>query len=369
MMEPSQTPSILIVDDRRENLLALEGWLEDPDLKIVKATSGNEALGLMLEEDFALILLDVQMPEMDGFETAELMRLNEKTKNLPIIFVTAISKERKHVFKGYQAGAVDYLFKPLDPDILKAKVNVFIQLVRQKGILEKTSEELKRSSEALREANEQLKREIASRKVAEEAFKNLSLKDDLTGLYNRRGFFTLAEQELKSARRKGTELFLIFGDLDNIKEINDTLGHKEGDHALIETSRMLKENFRDSDIIARVGGDEFVILGIKSLETSTNHLINRFEKILHHHHLHRKGHYPLSMSLGIVFFNPQDPCSLDILLAQADKRMYENKQKKRRALPIIRPNLEKFRDEESRSGKKYDENQNESLAIRIFAQD
>jgi PAS domain S-box-containing protein len=147
-----EIPSILIVDDREENLLALEGWLEDLDLKIVKATSGNEALGLMLEEDFALILLDVQMPEMDGFETAELMRLSEKTKNIPIIFVTAISKERKHVFKGYQAGAVDYLFKPLDPDILKAKVQVFLQLYRQKRILEETSKELNQALATIQES-------------------------------------------------------------------------------------------------------------------------------------------------------------------------------------------------------------------------
>ncbi|MFH0996296.1 MAG: response regulator [Pseudomonadota bacterium] len=152
-IQPTQTASILIVDDREENLLALEGWLENPDVKIVKAISGNEALGLTLEEDFALVLLDVQMPEMDGYETAELMRLSEKTKNIPIIFVTAISNEQKHVFKGYTAGAVDYLSKPLDPDILRAKVHVFLQLYRQKRSLEATSEELKRTTAELRAIN------------------------------------------------------------------------------------------------------------------------------------------------------------------------------------------------------------------------
>jgi len=134
-IQPPKIAPILIVDDREENLLALEGWLENPDLKIVKATSGNQALGLMLEEEFALVLLDVQMPEMDGFETAELMRFSEKTKNIPIIFVTAISKDRENIFKGYTAGAVDYLPKPIDPDILKAKVDVFLQLYRQKQSL------------------------------------------------------------------------------------------------------------------------------------------------------------------------------------------------------------------------------------------
>ena len=160
-MQPSKTACILIVDDREENLLALEGWLENPDLKIVRATSGNEALGLTLEEDFALVLLDVQMPEMDGFETAELMRLSEKTKNIPIIFVTAINKELEHVFKGYSAGAVDYLSKPLNPDILRAKVQVFLQLYRQKRLLEATSEKLKLALAELREINLRLEEATA----------------------------------------------------------------------------------------------------------------------------------------------------------------------------------------------------------------
>jgi len=160
-MQPSKTACILIVDDREENLLALEGWLENPDLKIVRATSGNEALGLTLEEDFALVLLDVQMPEMDGFETAELMRLSEKTKNIPIIFVTAINKEQEHVFKGYSAGAVDYLSKPLNPDILRAKVQVFLQLYRQKRLLEDTSGKLKLALTELREINIRLEEATA----------------------------------------------------------------------------------------------------------------------------------------------------------------------------------------------------------------
>jgi len=314
IVQLSEITKILIVDDREENLLALEGWLENPDLEIVKACSGNEALGLMLEEDFALVLLDVQMPEMDGFETAELMRMSEKTNSVPIIFVTAISKEQNHVFKGYSAGAVDYLYKPLDPDILKAKVSVFLQLYRQKRSLE---------------VNEQLRSEIASRKLAEATLQTLSLKDALTGLYNRRGFFTLAEQGLKSAQRIGKEMVLIFVDLDNMKAINDTMGHKEGDQALMETAHILKNTFRESDIIARLGGDEFVILTTNDVDASPERMINRFEEALSGHQLHSRRPYTLSMSLGVARFDPQSPCSIDTLLAQADKLMYENKQKKK----------------------------------------
>ncbi len=148
--------NVLIVDDRPENLLALESLLENPSLNILKANSGNEALSLVLQHDFALVLLDVQMPEMDGFETAELMRSSKKTKHIPIIFVTAISKEQQHIFKGYEAGAVDYLFKPLDPHILQSKVKIFLDLHRQKMSLEQTTADLTKTNEKILEQQKQL---------------------------------------------------------------------------------------------------------------------------------------------------------------------------------------------------------------------
>jgi len=144
-MTSNENYKILIVDDRPENLLTLEGILESPDLTIIKANSGNEALGLLLEHKFALVLLDVQMPGMDGFETAEIMRSNERTKNVPIIFITAISKQRRHIFKGYDTGAVDYLYKPLDLEILKSKIKAFIEFFKHKQALEETTEELSKT--------------------------------------------------------------------------------------------------------------------------------------------------------------------------------------------------------------------------------
>ena len=171
-------------------------------------------------------------------------------------------------------------------------------------------------------------RDITDRKLAEEALKTLSLRDDLTGLYNRRGFFALAEQGLKTAQRMGTEMVLIFGDLDNLKGINDTFGHKEGDQALVDTSKILKETFRESDIIARIGGDEFVIMAMHTMKTSSEILLNRFKQAFNDHLLQKKRLYPLSLSLGISCFDPKNPCSIDVLLAQADKLMYENKPQK-----------------------------------------
>ncbi len=142
--------NILIVDDKPANLLALRKILTKPELNIIEASSGNDALALLLKHDFALVLLDVQMPDMDGFEAAEIIRGNKETKSIPIIFVTAINKERKYIFEGYEKGAVDYLFKPLDPDILQCKVNVFLELHGQKEALKRTNNELQVSTQSFK---------------------------------------------------------------------------------------------------------------------------------------------------------------------------------------------------------------------------
>lgn len=154
---------VLLVDDRPDNLTSLEVLLEDMNLDLVKAMSGNEALQHMLHADFALVLLDVQMPEMDGFETAELMRQNPKTSQVPIIFITAGMNEASHRFKGYEAGAVDYLMKPLERDILKSKVRVFCDLFSQRLELRKMNLELELQNHKLREAYRFLEEETALR--------------------------------------------------------------------------------------------------------------------------------------------------------------------------------------------------------------
>ncbi|WP_147821506.1 two-component system response regulator [Salidesulfovibrio onnuriiensis] len=140
---------VLIVDDERINLKLLEGVLRVFDLNIVTVSSGREALSLMSSHDFALVLLDVMMPEMDGFTVAERIRENDNTRNIPIIFVTAISKEQRHVFRGYELGAVDYLFKPVEPNILKSKVNTFVELHRKRRGLEEATKRLETMVEEL----------------------------------------------------------------------------------------------------------------------------------------------------------------------------------------------------------------------------
>ncbi|NNG01896.1 MAG: diguanylate cyclase [Desulfobacteraceae bacterium] len=145
-MGNKQNLNLLLVDDKPANLKALETVLRQPELSIFKAESGNRALELVLEQDFALVLLDVQMPGMDGYEVAELMRGNKDTRHIPIIFVTAINEEDTQIFKGYEAGAVDFLFKPLNPNILLGKVNIFLELHRQKIALLDANSELKHAN-------------------------------------------------------------------------------------------------------------------------------------------------------------------------------------------------------------------------------
>jgi PAS domain S-box-containing protein len=134
-------PSILLVDDRPQNLLALQAILDPLGQELVKAGSGAEALKILLaRDDFAAILLDVQMPELDGFETAELIKERERTRNIPIIFLTALSKEQRHVFRGYQVGAVDYVLKPFEPEVLRGKVAVFVELHEKNAQLRRQAE-------------------------------------------------------------------------------------------------------------------------------------------------------------------------------------------------------------------------------------
>jgi two-component system, sensor histidine kinase and response regulator len=137
--------SVLVVDDIEQNLLATAALLSRPGVHIVTASSGEQALERLLEGDMAVALLDVQMPGMNGFELAELMRGADRTRHVPIIFLTAAGEERQRVFRGYEAGAVDFLHKPLDPHVLVSKVGVFVELAQQRRMLDRRMEELQSS--------------------------------------------------------------------------------------------------------------------------------------------------------------------------------------------------------------------------------
>src|SRR6185503_19205979 len=141
--------NILMVDDSPTNLLALESILHAPDRNLVRASSGDDALRYLLDNEVAVILMDVYMPELDGLQTAELIRGRHRSRNIPIIFLTADSTGGRHLSRGYSLGAVDYIVKPIEPDILRSKVNVFVELFKK-------TREIKRQAELLEEKNQQL---------------------------------------------------------------------------------------------------------------------------------------------------------------------------------------------------------------------
>ena len=177
----------------------------------------------------------------------------------------------------------------------------------------------------MRRNSERARAEIALRKHMEQEIRNLSLNDELTGLYNRRGFTLLAEQEVKLAHRIKRNMLLLFGDVDNLKTINDAHGHAQGDLALQEISTILKEAFREADIVARMGGDEFVVLAVDASMESANILINRFQSFLEKRKQQGDWPYQLSLSLGIAHYDPEAPCTVNELIAQADSQMYQQK--------------------------------------------
>src|SRR6202000_2472077 len=153
-MTPILAPvCFLLVDDLEENLLSLEALLRRDGLVLLKARSGDQALEILLEHDVALALIDVQMPGLNGFELAELMRGNERTRRIPIIFLTAGTSDRQPRFRGYEAGAVDFIYKPIEPDVLRSKADVFYELFRQRQQIAQQRDELQAQADALKEAD------------------------------------------------------------------------------------------------------------------------------------------------------------------------------------------------------------------------
>ena len=167
--------------------------------------------------------------------------------------------------------------------------------------------------------------DITARVRMEETLRALALLDDLTGLYNRRGFLTLGQQQLKAADRAKRRMVLLFADFNGLKRINDAFGHPEGDLVLIETADVLKETFRESDIIARIGGDEFVVLAIETGGTPAEILTTRLQENLEARNAREGRRYKLSLSMGLARYDPERPCSIDELVARANIAMYERK--------------------------------------------
>lgn len=329
---PGDKTSVLIVDDDLINLLILEKMLKNLDLHIMKAGSGSEALQLVQKHDFALVLLDAQMPELNGFETARRIRSNQKTRDLPIIIVSAVSKTKAFIQMGYEAGAVDYLLKPIDPLLLTAKVKVFCELHEKKR-------ELKLKNAELNQLNQKLEREITRRKNAEKELMFQVIRDPLTGLFNRRYLEDSLEREISKAKRQNIPMCLIMLDADHFKNFNDTYGHIAGDAVLKHLGKLLIQNSRREDIACRFGGEEFVLVlpgtdrRIARQRAEDLRILVEQGKPIEH----RSRPLPnITISLGIALLPEHGSTALELITA-ADKALYQAKEEGRNRT-VIAPN-------------------------------
>jgi len=308
---PIKVP-ILIVDDIPQNIMALEAVISDMGFEIITANSGNEALRQSLRHDFALILLDVQMPEMNGFEVARLIRSHPKTSHFPIIFVTAGMKDLIEQIKGYETGAVDYLMKPFETVILRSKVAVFRELYVQRKALQEFSSRLE----------EMVEERTVELSAANEIISRLAATDELTSLYNRRFFNEQLLAAISAAKRHGHKLSLIMIDIDYFKRVNDTLGHCEGDRILKAFADLLRENIRVEDIAARWGGEEFIVLlphtSIEAAFSMAERIRCGFEKL-------SSGCDSITLSASFGVGQIVDSDDADALIRRVDDALYAAK--------------------------------------------
>jgi len=167
--------------------------------------------------------------------------------------------------------------------------------------------------------------DITERRKMEEKLESFAFTDQLTGLYNRRGFVHLVDRQLKLSRRSKHKMLLFYADLDRLKWINDNFGHEEGDKALISTARVMVQTFRESDIISRIGGDEYAVLAVNADKVVSDTLLIRFHKFIDYINSRKNQKYRLSISIGYAVYDPAHPCSIDELISRADISMYEDK--------------------------------------------
>jgi two-component system cell cycle response regulator len=251
----------------------------------------SNALDILEREPFDVILLDLALPDSIGVGTFS--QICVRVPEVPIIVTTAL-ENKDHAVEVLREGAQDYLVKgEIDLKVLRRSLLYAIERHRTRVLLQQ-----------------------------------LSFNDELTGLLNRRGFLSMAQQQMKIAQREDWDLVLLFADLDSLKNINDNFGHTEGDRALKAVAGVLKKTFRTSDIIARLGGDEFIVLAINAPAAGIQTMTDRLQSNLDRQNSQNR-YYQLSLSMGIAQFDQERVTTLEAMIVEADKALYENKRKKR----------------------------------------
>jgi diguanylate cyclase (GGDEF)-like protein len=278
----------------------------NPRFSLTTASRLMRGLTHLRREQFDLVLVDLALP--DGGGLSAISEIQRTQAHVPIVALSDVDDEEL-ALQSLRAGAQDWIVKAqLDRSLL-------LRVIRY-------AQERHRLLAALQ---------------------SLALTDTLTGLYNRRGFITIAEEQLKLARRSGYDLALAFVDLDGMKRINDELGHEFGDQALVTTAQILRETFRGSDVIARLGGDEFIVLAIAAGAAVAGRIRRQLMQSLSDYN-NRPGAVPLSFSIGFSHFTPgveRTEASIEELMVEADKQMYLEKQQSRASRTFMERNKER----------------------------
>ena len=307
---PGHPINLLVVDDVEDTLLTMQMLLERPGLNVLTAGSASAAFDLLLQHEVALALLDVEMPQMNGFALAERMRGDARTRGVPIIFLTGHLFDTGRVFAGYEAGAVDGLYKPIEPRVLMSKVAVFVELYRQRRELQERNATLER----LLRRNEAMAAELreAHGKAVHE-----SLTDALTGVPNRRHILRLASQALTDVGDDEPVSVAIL-DLDHFKAINDAHGHPCGDAVLQHFCRHCHEHLREADALGRLGGEEFLLVMPRTAVDDARATTEELRRSLHPC---RGVRYTFSAGLTLADAND----SLTDIMKRADEALYRAK--------------------------------------------
>jgi diguanylate cyclase (GGDEF)-like protein len=314
---------ILIVDDNPENIQLAAGELQPEGYGIAYAQGGDDALTQAEETDFDLILLDVMMPKMDGFEVCTALKNMPQYKDVPVIFLTARG-EKDQILHGFEIGGVDYVTKPFYGPELRSRVRAHLRFRDSQEQLEAINAELNKEllKDIFRE-EELRENETTLRRITKDLLSQATT-DKLTGLRNRRSLLAIADYELTRSRRNGRRFAFIIGDLDHFKSINDRYGHATGDAVLQEIARRLESSVRAQDQVARWGGEEFVIFVPETDGDGAEILAEKLRRAVADQAVATPdGSIPVSMTLGLA--GGGKGADITAVLNTADAALYEGK--------------------------------------------
>lgn len=313
--------NILVVDDTLDNLRLLNDLLTREGYRVRPVPNGKVALAAAQADPPDLILLDIMMQGMDGFEVCQHLKAGEETAEVPVIFLSALSDLTDKV-KAFSTGGVDYIIKPFQAEEVLMRVHTHITI--------------RHLQQSLEEKNAQLELEISERKRAQEELERIASTDPLTNIYNRRRFFMLAEAEFRKAQRYGRPLSVLVFDVDLFKKVNDTYGHGMGDQALIHIAHLARVTARDADVVARLGGEEFAVLLPETSRTDGRRAAERLRQMIEKTPCQPDGQaVNLTVSIGVAdnHYEPA-PTHFEQILTWADRALYVAKDSGRNCVRV-----------------------------------